>query len=118
MMTLTAKVSCCVFRVLGFNSNLFNFEPPSPSKLNPNGRARPKLDGINNSGLKCYWACVFFSFLFLGKPWIGAFILIHILFFYSWMIKLYLVTCFSCDNMTYRLGGAILSCINDIHVHN
>ena len=42
------------------------------------------------------------------------FSLIHILFFYSWMIKLYLVTCFSCDNMTYRLGGSI----NDIHVHN
>ena len=59
-----------------------------------------------------------FFFLFLGKAWIGAFIFIHILFFYSWMIKLYLVTCFSCDNMTYRLGGAILSCINDIHVHN
>ena len=39
-------------------------------------------------------------------------------FLYSWMINLYLVTCFSCDNMTYRLGGAILSCINDIHVHN
>ena len=37
--------------------------------------------------------------------------------FNSWMIKLYLVTCFSCDNMTYRLGGAILSCINDIHVY-
>ena len=117
MMALMARVSCCVFRVLGFNSNLFNFGPPSPGKLNPNGRAGPKLDGINNSGLKCYWACVFF-FLFLGKPWIGAFIFIHILFFYSWMIKLYLVTCFSCDNMTYRIGGAILSCINDIHVHN
>ena len=117
MMALTARVSCCVFRVLGFNSNLFNFGPPSPGKLNPNGRAGPKMDGINNSGLKCYWACVFF-FLFLGKTWIRAFIFIHILFFYSWMIKLYLVTCFSCDNMTYRLGGAILSYINDTHVHN
>ena len=118
---MMAKVSCCVFRVLGFNSNLFNFGPPSLGKLNPNGRAGPKLDGINNSGLKCYWACDFF-FLFLGKPWIGdlffSFSLTHILFFYSWMIKLYLVACFSCDNMTYRLGGAILSCINDIHVHN
>ena len=71
------------------------------------------MDGINNSGLKCYWACDIF-FLFLGKPWIGGsffFSLTHILFFYSWMIKLYLVTCFSCE-------GAILSCINDIHVHN
>ena len=54
MMALMGKVSCCVFRVLGFNSNLFNFGPPSPSKLNPDGRAKPKLDGINNSGLKCY----------------------------------------------------------------
>ena len=63
MMALTTSVSCRVFRVLGFNSNLFNFEPPSLRKLNPNGRAGPKLDGINNSGLKCYWACVFFSFL-------------------------------------------------------
>ena len=118
MMALTARVSCCVFGVLGFNSNLFNFGPPSPGKLNPNGRTEPNLDGINNSGLKCYWACEFF-FLFLGKPWIGAFFwLTHILFFYSWMIKLYLVTCFSCDNMTCRLGGTILSCINDIHVHN
>ena len=79
MMALTARVSGCVFRVLGFNSNIFNFGPPSPGKLNPNGRARPKLDGINNSGLKCYRACNFF--LFLGKPWIGAFIFIHILFF-------------------------------------
>ena len=52
-----------MFRVLGFNSNLFNFGPPSPGKLNPNGRAGPKLDGINNSGLKCYWVCDFFSFL-------------------------------------------------------
>ena len=117
MMALTARVSFCVFRVLGFNSNLFNFGPPSPGKLNQNGQAGPKLDGINNSGLKYYWACVFF--LFLGKPWIGALIFIDILFFfYPWMIKLYLVTCFSCDNMTYRLGGVILSCINDIHVHN
>ena len=80
MMALTARVSYCVFRFLGFNSNLFNFGPPCPGKLNPNGRGGPKLDGINNSGLKCYWACVFF-FLFLGKPWIGAFIFIHILFF-------------------------------------
>ena len=47
----------------------------------------------------------------------GFYIYSYIIF-YSWMIKLYLVTCFSCDNMTYRLGGAILSCINDIHVHN
>ena len=77
-MALTARVSCCVFTVLGFNSNLFNFGPPSPGKLNPNERAGPKLDGINNNGLKCYWACDFF-FLFLGKPWIGAFIFIHIL---------------------------------------
>ena len=117
-MALTIRVSCCVFRVLGFNSNLFNFGPPSPGKLNPNGRAGPKLDGINNSRFKCHWACDFF---FLGKQWIGAFIFIHILLlflFYSWMIKLYLVTCFRCDNMTYRLGGAILSCINAIHVHN
>ena len=82
MMALAARVSCCVFRILGFNSNLFNFGPPSPGQLNPNGRAGPKLDEINNSGLKCYWACFFFfSFLFLGKPWIGAFIFIHILFF-------------------------------------
>ena len=36
MMALTARVSCCVFRVLGFNSNLFNFGPPCPGKLNPN----------------------------------------------------------------------------------
>ena len=82
------------------------------------------MDGINNNELKCYWACDFFflSFSFLRKTmdW-GSFFfssLTHILFFYSWMIKLYLVTCFSCDNMIYRLGGAILSCINDIHVHN
>ena len=53
MMALTARVSCCVFRVLGFNSNLFNFGPPSPCKLNPNAAA-PKLDEINSSGLKCY----------------------------------------------------------------
>ena len=110
MMALTTRVSGYVFRVLGFNSNIFNFGPPSPGKLNPNGRARPKLDGINNSGLKCYRACVFFSFLRKTMDW-GFYI-------YSWMIKLYLVTCFSCDNMTYRLGSAILSCINDIHVHN
>ena len=112
MMALTAKVSCCVFRVLVFNSNLFNFGPPSPSKLNPNGRVEPKLDGINNSGLKCYWAFVFFSFLRKTMDW-GFYIYY---FLYLWMIKLYLVTCFSCDNMTYRLGGSILSCINDIHV--
>ena len=62
MMALTTRVSCCVFRVLGFNSNLFNFGPPCLGKLNPNGRAGPKLDGINNSGLKCYWAYVL-SFL-------------------------------------------------------
>ena len=80
MMVLTARVSCCVFRVLGFNSNLFNFGHPSPGKLNQNGRAGPKLDGINNNGLKCYWVCVFF-FLFLEKPWIWVFIFIHILFF-------------------------------------
>ena len=80
MMALTARVSCCAFRVLSFNSNLFNFGPPSPGKLNPNGRAGPKLDGINNSGLKCYWACGFF--FSLGKPWIGAFIFIHILLFF------------------------------------
>ena len=48
----------------------------------------------------------------------GFYIYSYIIFFYSWMIKLYLVTCFNCDNMTYRLGGVILSCINDIHVHN
>ena len=68
-----------MFRVLGFNSNLFNFGPPSPGKLNPNGRVGPKLDGINNSGLKYYWACDFF--FFLGKPWIEAFIFIHIYIF-------------------------------------
>ena len=62
MMALTARVSYYVFRFLGFNSNLFNFGLPSPGKLNRNGRAGPKLDGINNSGLKCYWACVFFFF--------------------------------------------------------
>ena len=106
-----------MFRVLGFNSNLFNFGPPSPGKLNPNGRAGPKLDGINNSGLKCYWACDFFSFLKKTMDW-GFYIYSYIIFFYSWMIILYLVTCLSCDNMTYRLGGAILSCINAIHVHN
>ena len=42
-----------MFKVLGFNSNLFNFGPPSLSKLNSNGWAGPKLDEINNSGLKC-----------------------------------------------------------------
>ena len=116
-MALTARVSCCVFRILGFNSNLFNFGPPSPGKLNPNGRARPKLDRINNSGLKCYWACDFF-FLRKTMDW-GFYIYSYIYnFFYSWMIKLYLVTCFRCDNMTYRLGGAIICCINSIHVHN
>ena len=79
MMALTARVSCCVFRVLGFNSNLFNFGPPSPGKLNPNGRAGPKMDGINNSGFKCYWARVFFSFSFLRKTmdW-GSFFLFFI----------------------------------------
>ena len=80
MMALTARVSCYVFRFLGFNSNLFNFGPPSPGKLNPNGRARPKLDGINNSGLKCCWACGFF-FLFLGKPWRAFYIYSYIIFF-------------------------------------
>ena len=79
MMALTVRVSCCVFRVLGFNSNLFNFGPPSPGKLNSNGRAGPKLDGINNNGLKCYWAYVFF--LFLGKPWIGLLYLFIYYFF-------------------------------------
>ena len=116
MMALTARVSCCVFRILGFNSNLFNFGPLSPGKLNPNEQAGPKLDGINNSGLKCYCVCVFFSFLRKTMDW-GFYIYSYIIFC-SWMIKLYLVTCFSCDNMTYRLGGVILSCINDIHVHN
>ena len=68
MMALTARVSCCAFSIFGFNSNLINFGPPSPCKLNPNGRAGPKLDGINNSGLKCYWVCVFFFiFSFLRK---------------------------------------------------
>ena len=81
MMALTARVSYCVFRVLGFNSNLFNFGIPNPGKLNLDRRAGPKLDEVNNSRLKCYWACVFFSFLFLGKPWIWAFIFIHILLF-------------------------------------
>ena len=38
MMAFMARVSCCVFRVLGFNSNLFNFGPPSPGKLNPTGQ--------------------------------------------------------------------------------
>ena len=70
---------CLEFWVLTQN---FNFGPPSPGKLNPNGRVGPNLDGINNSGLKCYWACDFF-FLFLGKPWIVAFffffLLTHIL---------------------------------------
>ena len=73
MMSLTARVSCCEFRVLGFNSNLLNFRPLSLGKLNPNGRAGLKLDEINNSGLKYYWACDF-----LGKPWIGDFMFIHI----------------------------------------
>ena len=115
MEALTTRVF--MFRVLGFNSNLFNFGPPSPSKLNSNGRAGPKLDEINYSGLKCYWACVFFSFLRKTMD-CGFYIYSYIIFFYSWMIKLYLVTCFSCDNMTYRLGGGILSCINAIHVYN
>ena len=53
--------------------------------------------------------CGFFFFFFVNS---------YIIIFFSWMIKLYLVTCFSCDNITYRLGGDILSCINDIHVHN
>ena len=105
-----------MFRVLGFNSNLFNFGPSCPGKLNPNGRAGPKLDGINNSGLKCYWACDFF-FLRKTMDW-GFYIYSYIIFYYSWMIKLYLVTCFNCDNMTDRLGDVILSCINAIHVHN
>ena len=70
---------CLEFWVLIQISSILG--PSSPGKLNPNGWAGPKLDGINNSGLKCYWACVFF-FLFLGKPWIGAFIFIHILFFF------------------------------------
>ena len=48
----------------------------------------------------------------------GFYIYSYIIIFYSWMINLYLVTCLSCDNMTYRLGSAILSCINDIHVLN
>ena len=87
MMALTVRVSCCVFRVLGFNSNLFNFGPLSPRKLNLNGRAGPKLDGINNSGLKCYWACDFF-FLFLGKPWIGA------LFFFFLFVNSYIIFLF------------------------
>ena len=85
-MALTARVSCCVFRVWGFNSNLFNFSPPSPGKLNPNGRAGPKLDEINNSGLKCYWACDFFSFSFLRKTmdWGSPFFfsLTHIIFLF------------------------------------
>ena len=83
MMALTARVSCCVFRVLGFNSNLFNFGPPSLGKLNPNGRAGPKLDGINNSGLKCYWACVFF-FSFLRKTMDWGF------YSYSYIIFLFM----------------------------
>ena len=92
MMPLTARVSCCVFRVLGFNSNLFNFEPPSPGKLNPNEKVRPKLDEINNSGLKCYWGCdfFFFSFSFLRKTmdWGSLFFsLTHVLFFYSWILN-------------------------------
>ena len=80
MMALTARVSCCVFRVLSFNSNLFNFGPPSPSKLNLNGWAGPKLDGINNSGLKCYWVCFFFSFLRKTMDW-GFYIYSYIIFF-------------------------------------
>ena len=66
MMALTARVSCRVFRVLGFNSNLFNFGPPSLGKLNLNGRVGPKLNGINNNGLKCYWACDIFFFCFFS----------------------------------------------------
>ena len=54
--------ACCVFRVLGFNSNLFNFGPPSLGKLNQNGRVGPKLDEIYKSGLKCYWDYDFFFF--------------------------------------------------------
>ena len=93
MMALTARVSCCVFRVLGFNSNLFNFGPPSPGKLNQNRRARPKLDRNNNSGCKCYWACDFFFllFLFLGKPWIGA------LFFFFLFVNSYIIFLFMDD---------------------
>ena len=91
-MALTARVSCYVFRVLGFDSNLFNFGPPSPGKLNPNGRAGPKLDGINNNGLKCYWACdIFFLFLFLGKPWVGAF------FFFFLVVNSYIIFLFMDD---------------------
>ena len=81
MMALTARVSSCVFRVLGFNSNLFNFGPPCPSILNPNGRARPKLDRINNSGLKCYWAYVFFFFLRKTMDW-GFYIYTYIIFLF------------------------------------
>ena len=80
MMALTARVSCCVFGVLSFNSKLFIFGPPNLGKLNPNGRAELKLDEINNSGLKCYWAYCFF-FLFLGKPWIGLLYLFIYYFF-------------------------------------
>ena len=42
MMALTARVSCCVFKVLGFNSNLFNFGPPSPGKLT-------QMDGLDQT---------------------------------------------------------------------
>ena len=81
MMALTARVLCCVVRVLSFNLNLFNFRPPSPGKLNPNGRAGPKLDGINNSGLKCYWACGFFFFLLRKTMDWGSYIYSYIIFF-------------------------------------
>ena len=81
MMALTARVSCCVFSVLGFNSNLFNFRPLNPGKLNTNGWAGPKLDGINNSGLQCYWACVFFSVLRKTMDW-GFYIYSSIIFLF------------------------------------
>ena len=86
------------------------------------------MDGLDQSwtglitvSLNVIGLVIFFSFLRKTMDcgfFFFFFSLTQILFFYSWMIKLYLVTCFSCDNMTYRLGGAILSCINDIHVHN
>ena len=81
MMALMSRVSCCVFRVLGFNSNLFNFGPPSLGKLNLNGQVGPKLDRINNSGLMCYWACVFCSFLRKTMDW-GFYIYSYIIFLF------------------------------------
>ena len=92
MVAFTTRVSCCVFRVLGFNSNLFNFGPPSPGKLNPNGRVGLKLDGINNSGLKCYWACGFFfsfSFLRTTMDW-GSLFFSFIIFVNSYIIFLFM----------------------------